>query len=108
MSGPSEKGGVRPAFDELIHAPTRLRLAAALSTGTWVEFSALETGLELSASLLSKNLKLLTDAGYAELERRPQTFGRPRTWVRLTPSGRRAYLGHVAALRELLTTDPDA
>ena len=35
------------------------------------------------------------------LEKRPQPFGRPRTWIRLTPRGRQAYLGHVHALRNL-------
>ncbi len=89
-------------FDDLIHAPVRLRIVAALATGTEVEFGALEDALGVSTSLLSKHLKLLADAGYLALDKRPQSFGRPRTWVRLTPIGRRAYLGHVAALKELI------
>lgn len=35
------------------------------------------------------------------LEKRPQPVGRPRTWIRLSPGGRRAYLGHVQALTNL-------
>jgi hypothetical protein len=46
-------------------------------------------------------LKLLSDAGYLALEKRPQPVGRPRTWTLLSPGGRRAYLGHVQALRNL-------
>jgi DNA-binding MarR family transcriptional regulator len=88
-------------FDELIHSPNRLRICAALEPATQLEFTALEESLGISTSLLSKQLKLLSDAGYLALEKRPQPFGRPRTWIRLTPGGRRAYLGHVHALRNL-------
>ncbi len=93
-----------PRFDDLIHVPNRLRITAALAVATDLEFSALEDALGISTSLLSKQLKLLADAGYVALEKRPQPFGRPRTWIRLTPAGRTAYLGHVQALRQL--TDP--
>ncbi len=93
-------------FDEFIHVPARLRIVAALTTGTELEFSALEESTGLTTSHLSKQLRALSEAGYTVLEKRPQTFGRPRTWVRLTPEGRRAWLGHVEALRQL--TDPGA
>lgn len=96
-----------PAFDELIHVPTRLRICAALDPVVALEFSVLEEGLGISTSLLSKQLRVLVDAGYAELEKRPQVVGRPRTWVALTPSGRRAFAGHVAALRSMLGTPVD-
>lgn len=93
---------VEPRFDEFIHSPNRLRICAALDTATSLEFGALEESLDISTSLLSKQLRLLADAGYVRVEKRPQGFGRPRTWVRLTTEGRRAYRGHVAALRDLI------
>lgn len=100
---------ITPRFDELIHAQTRLRITAALATATELEFSALEESLGISASLLSKQLRVLADAGYVALEKRRQPFGRPRTWLRLTSSGRRTYLRHVAALRHLVgEAEPDA
>lgn len=99
---------IRPLFDELIHFPTRLRIAAALATATDLEFSALEDSLQISASLLSKQLRTLADAGYLAIEKRPQPFGRPRTWLRLTPAGKLAYLQHVEALRELVGDEPPA
>lgn len=92
---------VEAEFDELIHFPTRLRITAALAASTDLEFSALEEALGISTSLLSKQLKILVDAGYVALEKRRQPFGRPRTWVRLTRRGRTAYLGHLEALRRL-------
>mgnify|MGYP000569269069 FL=1 len=89
-------------FDETIHSPNRLRICAALSAAREVEFATLERGLEVSKSLLSKQLKVLIDAGYVAVERKPQPFGRPRTWVGLTSAGRRAYRNHVAALRKII------
>ena len=71
-------------FDETIHSPNRLRICAALSAARQVEFATLERGLGVSKSLLSKQLKVLIDAGYIAVERKPQPFGRPRTWVGLT------------------------
>ena len=90
------------SFDETIHSPNRLRICAALSVARQVEFAALERGLGVSKSLLSKQLKVLIDAGYVAVERKPQPFGRPRTWVGLTSAGRRAYRNHVAALRKII------
>ncbi|WP_338573551.1 transcriptional regulator [Arachnia propionica] len=89
-------------FNETIHSPNRLRICAALSAAREVEFATLEQGLGVSKSLLSKQLKVLIDAGYVAVERKPQPFGRPRTWVGLTSAGRRAYRNHVAALRKII------
>ena len=89
-------------FDETIHSSNRLRICAALSAAREVEFATLERGLGVSKSLLSKQLKVLIDAGYVAVERKPQPFGRPRTWVGLTSAGRRAYRNHVAALRKII------
>ncbi len=93
---------LEPRFDELIHSPNRLRICAALEAATEVEFSAVEQALGISTSLLSKQLKVLADAGYLRLDKRPQPLGRPRTWLRLTPRGRDAYLAHIGALRQLI------
>lgn len=92
---------VRPRFDELIHFPTRLRITAAVDSAIELEFSALEESLGISTSLLSKQLRILVEAGYVALDKRPQAFGRPRTWIRLTAAGKAAYLGHVEALTQL-------
>ena len=89
-------------FSELIHSPNRLRICAALDTARCLEFTVLEESLGLSTSVLSKQLKILTTAGYVELEKRPQSFGRPRTWASLTKQGRRAYHCHVAELKRIV------
>ncbi len=90
-----------PLFDELVHAPARLRICAALAPVEQASFSLLRETTELSDSALSKHLAALADAGYVVLTKTPWD-GRQRTWVALTRGGRRAYTGHVAALRELV------
>ena len=89
-------------FDETIHSPNRLRICAALSAARQVEFATLERGLGVSKSLLSKQLKVLIDAGYVAVERKHQPIVRTRTWVGLTAAGRKAYRNHVAALRKII------
>lgn len=88
-------------FDELIHAPVRLRICASLGPVQWVEFAQLRDALGVADSVLSKHLKQLGDAGYVSIEKFSK-LGRSHTRVSLTRDGRIAYVGHVAALRQML------
>lgn len=88
-------------FDEVVHAPNRLRICAFLAASSSVEFSVLRDVLGVADSVLSKHLKVLQDAGYLTVSK-PTGLGRVKTWVQLTPDGKRAYAGHVAALKSLL------
>lgn len=90
-----------PHFDALIHAPQRLRVCAMLSQATGIEFGEIEERTGLSKSALSKHLSQLTDAGYLH-EESFVSKGRSRLMLALTPAGREAYLGHKAALQQLL------
>jgi DNA-binding MarR family transcriptional regulator len=92
-------------FDELIHPPTRLGLMALLATTQWAEFSFLKESLELTDSTLSKQVSTLAEAGYAEV-RKEGAGRRRRTLVNLTPGGRKAFDGHVEALRQLVDRQP--
>jgi DNA-binding MarR family transcriptional regulator len=89
------------AFDEVIHAPHRLRICATLSAAHKVEFGFLQEQLDLSKSALSKHLSQLADAGYVTQERGVRE-GRSRLWLALTPAGKRAYSAHVRALRQII------
>lgn len=93
-----------PAFDEIVHAPHRLRICALLAPMESVDFGALREDLGVADSVLSKHLKVLVDAGYATLDKPTGRGGRVRTWARLTPAGRRALDGHLAALQAM--TEP--
>jgi DNA-binding MarR family transcriptional regulator len=87
-------------FDEVIHAPNRLRICSMLSATNEVEFAALREALGVSDSVLSKQLKALEDARYIVVKKSPLD-GRTRTWAALTPAGKDAFNGHVAELRRL-------
>jgi DNA-binding MarR family transcriptional regulator len=92
----------RPAFDEVVHAPQRLRIMALLAAVEGqAEFSTLRDILDVADSVLSKHLKVLHGAGYIKVSK-PTGQGRVRTWIQLTPAGRRAYSSHLAALREIV------
>ncbi len=90
-----------PRFDELIHAPTRLSLISLLTATSWAEFKFLRDQVGLSDSALSKQLTTLEEAGYVEI-RKAFVGKRARTTVRLSPVGRQAFEGHVAALQEIV------
>ncbi len=94
-------------FDELIHPSTRLSIVALLAAADWAEFAFMRDRLELSDSALSKQLSTLEEAGYVDIER-PVRDSRRRVRARLTPAGRTAFDGHVAALRQIVaTSDPE-
>lgn len=94
-------------FDELIHPSTRLSIVALLAAADWADFAFVRERLELSDSALSKQLSTLEEAGYVDIER-PVRDRRRRVRARLTPTGRAAFDGHVAALRQIVaTSDPE-
>ena len=92
---------VEDGFDDLIHAPVRLRICAALDPVREIEFGALLTLLDISKSALSKHISVLADAGYVT-QRRAVRDTRQRVWLRLTETGRAAYRAHVAALHRIV------
>ena len=92
-----------PRFDELIHPSTRLSIVALLAAADWVDFAFVRDRLGLSDSALSKQFATLEDAGYIVIER-PTENRRRRVHVRLTDTGRDAFDGHVAALRQIVAS----
>jgi len=91
-------------FDEVIHAPQRLRICAVLSAAQKVEFAVLQDRLAVSKSALSKHLTQLVEAGYVT-QHRAVRDSRSRLWLSLTTEGSRAYRAHVSALREIIAAD---
>ncbi|MEA5154856.1 transcriptional regulator [Raineyella sp.] len=87
---------------DIVHAPHRLKALALLAVADTVEFGVLRDHLGVTDSVASKQLKVLTEAGYVVLDKPAGQSGRARTWVRITPAGRRALDGHLEALRELV------
>lgn len=88
-------------LDPNLAAPKRLAAMGILSAARKVEFGYLRDQLQLSDSDLSKQLKVLGDAGYLTTERTGK--GKTRaSWFSITPEGKRALKSHAAALQELL------
>lgn len=89
-----------PGLDKEIHHPTRLTVAAFLSGCAEAEFSAVRDYCGVTDSVLSKTVAALEKADYVSV--RKGYFGkRPRTWLALTPTGRKALAAHLAALEAL-------
>jgi DNA-binding transcriptional ArsR family regulator len=93
-----------PDLDPIIHQPVRLQIMAALShlgSRERVDFTFLNTKLDLTDGNLGAHLLTLEEAGYIAVEK---TFvaRKPKTFVAATAAGRRAFDGHVAALTSIL------
>jgi DNA-binding MarR family transcriptional regulator len=89
-----------PRFDPVIHAPTRLQIAALLSAVSDAEFASVRDATGVSDSVLSKHLKQMEEAGYVRLHK-ATLDGRVRTRLSMTGVGRKAFAAHVRALQML-------
>lgn len=100
--------GVHPRhrLDPLIHAPVRLSIAAFLSEVDRAEFALVRDSVEVTTPTLSKQVSLLEEAGYVQVDK-GHVGKRPRTWLSLTPAGRRALRLHLEALRAIAGGDSE-
>ncbi|MCA0059660.1 MULTISPECIES: transcriptional regulator [unclassified Mesorhizobium] len=90
--------------DDIIHQSTRLRIMAALNTlerREALEFTQLKAMIETTDGNLGAHLDTLAKAGYVDVEKL-FVGRRPRTRIRATTIGRRAFRGHVAFLRKII------
>ncbi|MEZ0072248.1 winged helix-turn-helix domain-containing protein [Planotetraspora sp. GP83] len=97
----------RHELDEVIHAPVRLSIMAALAAAEKADFRFLRDTIEVSDSLLSKHILTLEEAGYVRVEK---TFvgKRARTWLSLTDRGRGAFTAYTDVLRRITEGIPRA
>lgn len=99
----------RHQLDDVIHAPVRLSVVAALAAVDRADFREVRDAVEVSDSVLSKAVATLEAAGYVDVTK-GRVGRRPRTWLALTPAGRTALTDHLAALTAIASGDalPDA
>lgn len=91
-------------IDPIIHQSTRLRVMAslvALEQDEQVDFVHLRKILELTDGNLGAHLAKLDAAGYVKIEKM-FIERKPRTFIKLTGSGRDAFEDHIAALKEII------
>ncbi len=91
--------------NEIIHQAMRLKIMAALNAlpakSAAIEFTRLKTLVGATDGNLGAHLDTLEKAGYIVVEKCFE--GRkPQTRIRMSPEGRRAFVAHVAYLREIL------
>ena len=90
--------------DPLIHQPARLKIVAALKalpSRERLEFVRLRAIVGMTDGNLGAHIVTLEQAGYVEVEK-DFVGKKPRTRVRLSKTGRRAFENYVAFLREIV------
>jgi DNA-binding MarR family transcriptional regulator len=88
--------------NEIIHQSVRLKIMSALNAQRDpLDFTRLKAIVQATDGNLGAHLVTLETAGYVGIDK-AFVGKRPRTQVRLTPEGRRAFADHVAYLREIL------
>lgn len=93
----------RHRLDDVIHSPVRFSIVATLAGADNAEFSFVRDTVDVSDSVLSKQVSTLEAAGYVKVKK-GYVGKRPRTWLSLTAAGRRAFGRHLAALRDIVGT----
>jgi DNA-binding MarR family transcriptional regulator len=86
---------------DVVHQRTRLGILAVSCEASKVDFGFLKQTLGLTDGNLSRHLQVLEQAGYVDIEK-GYNGRRPRTWIRITRSGRKAFQLEMAVLRDLL------
>lgn len=90
--------------DPIIHQPQRLKIMAALKalpSREQLEFVRLRAIIGATDGNLGAHIVTLEQSGYVEVEK-DFVAKKPRTRVRLTKTGRRAFEDYIAFLREIV------
>ncbi|GLF95006.1 winged helix-turn-helix domain-containing protein [Streptomyces yaizuensis] len=90
----------RHALCPLLNAPVRLSVVAALAPVDRAEFGFVRDLVEVTDSVLSKQVASLEEAGLLAVDK-GRVGRRPRTWLALTGEGRAVYARHLDALRAI-------
>ena len=96
-------------IDDVIHGRLRLGVMAYLANAEVADFNELKALLDVTQGNLSVQLRKLEEAAYVAIEK--GYLGRkPRTQVRITPAGRKAFAVYLEALAKLIgpTASPPA
>jgi DNA-binding MarR family transcriptional regulator len=87
-------------LEQTLLDPTRFSIVSVLAAADWAEFGFVRDTVGLSDSALSKQLATLSKLQFVEVDK-GYVGKRPRTWLRLSTTGRSALGRHVAALQRI-------
>jgi len=90
------------SLDETVHQRHRLGILTIAAEAGQVDFGYLRRTLDMTAGNLSRHVTILEEAGLIDVEKGYEGK-RPRTWITISPAGRRALAAEVAALRALVS-----
>jgi DNA-binding HxlR family transcriptional regulator len=90
----------RHRLSEIVHQPVRFSILAGLAAADELDFKDLRDAVQVSDSVLSKQLSILEDAGFIKV-RKYFVGKRPRTSISMAPAGQDAWSGHLKVLREI-------
>lgn len=94
-------------IDDVIHGRLRLGVMAYLANAEVADFNELKGALDVTQGNLSVQLRKLEEAGYVTIEK--GFLGRkPRTQIRISPAGRKAFAAYLEALGQVIGQSPAA
>lgn len=101
--------GHRPGdwIDSLIHAPARLQIVMQLFVVDGADATFLLNRTGLTWGNLSTHISKLEDAGYVAVEKSFRGK-KPRTMIRLTPKGRKAFQDYRSKMQRALSSPTGA
>lgn len=88
-------------IDKLVHEPARYQIMAHLYVVESADFLFIMTQTGLTFGNLSSHISKLERAGYVEVEKGFEGK-KPKTMLRLTGEGRKAFDGYREKMREML------
>lgn len=91
---------MQPSFDPVLLSQARLGIITVLVTRTEATFSDLKEILGLTQGNLGIHLEKLEEAGYVAVTKE-FVKRKPRTTIRITAEGRKAFLAHVDRLAQV-------
>lgn len=90
----------RHELDALLGHPVRYSIVALLAGATRVEFGFVRDQIEVTDSVLSKQVSALEEAGYIKVQK-GFVGKRARTWLSLSREGRARFGRHLSALGQI-------
>lgn len=108
MNAAASPTGDGIVLDDTIHQATRLRIMTVLVSvpeADRLAYGFIQETLGLTGGNLTVHLRKLQEAGYVEITKEFQG-SKPRTWVKSTVSGRRAFADYLSNLQRALNFRP--
>ena len=93
-------------LDQIIHAPSRLRILMMLYVVESLDYVFLKNQTNMSWGNLATHLNKLEDASYITVKKGYQGK-KPQSQIQLTPQGRNAFRDYKNTLQQILDDLPD-